>query len=163
VTRVPALGSRGEGWLVLQGICFALIVAAVAAAPREPVTDPEAVGNRQLAGYVIGMVAAVLIGSGIAELRRARALAALPRPRAEAALARTGAYRLVRHPIYGGLILGALGLAVITPWVGTFIAVALLAVVLDLKRRREEAWLADRYSEYAAYKARTKALLPYLY
>lgn len=163
MTRVPALGPRGEGWLALQGVCFALIVAAVAAAPHEPVTDPEAVGTRQLAGYLLGMVGAVFIGSGIAELRRARALAALPRPRAEAVLAQSGAYRFVRHPIYGGLILGALGLAVITPWIGTFVTVALLAVVLDLKRRREEAWLTDRYSGYAAYRARTKALLPYLY
>lgn len=163
MTRVPALGPRGEGWLALQGACFALIVAAIAAAPHEPVTDPGAVGARQLVGYLLGMVGAVLIGSGIAELRRARALAALPRPRTEAALAQTGAYRLVRHPIYGGLILGALGLAVITPWAGTFIAVGLLALVLDLKRRREEAWLIDRYPGYAAYRARTKALLPYLY
>ena len=163
MTRVPALGPRGEGWLVLQGACFALVVAAIAAAPQEPMTDAEAVANRQLAGYLIGMVAAVFIGSGIAGLRSAGAMAALPRPRAEAALVQTGAYRLVRHPIYGGLILGALGLAVITPWAGTIIAAALLAVVLDLKRRREEAWLLDRYPGYAAYRARTKALVPFLY
>lgn len=163
MTRVPALGPRGEGWLALQGVCFALIVAAIVSAPHESLADPAAVGTRHLAGYLIGMVGAVLIGSGIAELRRARAMAARPMPRAEASLTQRGAYRLVRHPIYGGLILGAIGLAVITPWVGTFITVALLAVVLDLKRRREEAWLTDRYPGYSAYRARTKALVPYLY
>jgi protein-S-isoprenylcysteine O-methyltransferase Ste14 len=161
--KVPSLGPRGEGWVALQGVCFALIAAAIAAAPREPVTDTVAVGTRQLGGYVIGMVGAVFIGSGIAELRRANALAAVPRPREEGRLVERGAYRLVRHPIYTGLILGGVGLALITPWVGTFIAVALLALVLDLKRRREETWLVDRYPGYAAYRARTKALLPYLY
>ena len=163
MTRVPALGPRGEGWVALQGVCFALIAAAIVSAPHEVVTDTVAVGTRQLLGSVIGIVGAVLIGSGIVELRSARALAALPHPRAEAALVERGAYRFVRHPIYSGLILGGLGLALITPWAGTFIAVALLAVVLDLKRRREERWLGDRYPGYAAYRARTKALVPYLY
>lgn len=160
---LPSLGPRGEGWVALQGACFALIAAAIAAAPREPVTDPSAVATRQLAGYLIGMVGAVMIGSAIAELRRAGALAAVPHPRPEATLAERGPYRFVRHPIYGGLILGALGLAIITPWVGTFVTVGLLAVVLDLKRRREEAWLAERFDSYAAYRARTKALVPFLY
>lgn len=160
---IPSLGPRGEGWVALQGVCFALIVAAIASAPHEPVTDPVAVGTRQLVGYVIGIVGAAMIGSGIAELRRANALAAVPRPRPDATLVERGAYRLVRHPIYGGLILGALGLAIITPWFGTFAAVALLAIVLDLKRRREEAWLVERYPGYTAYLARTKALLPFLY
>jgi protein-S-isoprenylcysteine O-methyltransferase Ste14 len=35
--------------------------------------------------------------------------------------------------------------------------------VLDIKRRREEAWLVERYPGYTAYLARTKALLPFLY
>jgi protein-S-isoprenylcysteine O-methyltransferase Ste14 len=112
---------------------------------------------------MIGLVGAVLIGSGIAELRAAHALSVLPEPRPDGTLAQRGAYRLVRHPIYGGLILATTGLTVVTPWIGTLVAAALLAVVLDLKRRREEAWLAERFTGYAAYRARTKALSPFLY
>jgi protein-S-isoprenylcysteine O-methyltransferase Ste14 len=160
---LPSLGPRGEGWVALQGVCFALIAAALAAAPPEDVTDPTAAGIRQLAGYLVGMAGAAMIGSGIAELRRAQALTAVPHPRAEASLVERGVFRFVRHPIYGGLILGALGLAVIRPWVGTFISVVLLVVVLDLKRRREETWLAARFEGYAAYRARTRALIPFLY
>lgn len=148
---------------MLQVACFGLIVAAVALGPRDAGADPADTGARQFLGYVLGMVGAVLLGSGIAELRRARALTAVPHPRPEAELVERGAYRFVRHPIYGGLILGAVGLAVITPWPGTFAAVAVLAVVLDLKRRREEAWLLDHFPGYAAYRARTKALVPLLY
>lgn len=149
--------------MALQVACFGLIVAAIAAAPPTTDIDASASGTRQLLGYVIGMVGAVLLGSGIAELRRAGAMTALPAPRGDAELVQRGAYRLVRHPIYGGLVLGGLGLAVITPWAGTFAAVGLLAIVLDLKRRREEVWLAERYSGYAGYRTRTKALIPFLY
>lgn len=162
-SRVPSLGPRGEGWVALQVACFGLIAAAVVFAPHEPDTDPGSIGTRQLVGYIIGTVGAVMIGSGLAELRRARALTAVPHPLPEATLVERGAYRFVRHPVYGGLILGALGLAVITPWPGTFAAVAVLAIVLDLKRRREEAWLAERFPGYPAYRARTKALIPLLY
>jgi protein-S-isoprenylcysteine O-methyltransferase Ste14 len=161
--NLPSLGPRGEGWVALQVGCFGLIAAAIAFAPPEADTDPASVGTRQLLGYMIGMVGAALLGSGISQLRGARALTAVPHPLPDAALAERGAYRLVRHPIYGGLILVSLGLAVITPWLGTFGGVALLAVVLDLKRRREELWLADKYPGYAAYRKRTKALIPFLY
>lgn len=162
-TRIPALGPRGEGWVLLQGICFAMLAGAIYSGPHDLGEDIATRGTRQLLGYGIGVIGALFIGSGISELRRAKALTAVPRPRDDASFADRGAFRFVRHPIYGGLILAALGLAVITPWAGTFISVALLAVVLDLKRRREEAWLVERYPAYALYRARTKALLPFLY
>jgi protein-S-isoprenylcysteine O-methyltransferase Ste14 len=149
--------------VALQFACFGLIAAALVFAPHEARTDLAALGTRQLVGYVIGLVGAMMIGSGIAELRRGRALTAVPHPLPEATLVERGAYRFVRHPIYGGLILGALGLAIISPWPPTFAAVALLAIVLDLKRRREEAWLTDRYPGYAAYRLGTRALIPLLY
>ena len=160
---LPSLGPRGEGWVALQGVCFALMFAAIAAAPPEDVRDTVAVGTRQIAGYIVGMIGAVMIGSGVAELRRAQALTTVPYPRNGAHLVERGAFRVVRHPIYGGLIVGAIGLALITPWVGTAIAVGLLSIVLDLKRRREEVWLAERYAGYAAYRTRTKALIPFVY
>ncbi|MEO8272516.1 MAG: isoprenylcysteine carboxylmethyltransferase family protein [Chloroflexota bacterium] len=162
-SRIPSLGPGGIGWVALQGVCFALIAAAVAASPADTTDDPAATGTRHILGYMIGMIGAVFIGSGIAELRRAHSLSALPQPLPDAQLVERGPYRFVRHPIYGGLILGAIGLGVITPWIGTYISVALLAVVLDLKRRREEAWLGERFPGYAAYRSRTKALIPFLY
>jgi len=33
----------------------------------------------------------------------------------------------------------------------------------DLKSRREERWLEERYPGYAAYRARTRRLIPGLY
>jgi protein-S-isoprenylcysteine O-methyltransferase Ste14 len=43
------------------------------------------------------------------------------------------------------------------------LASAALLVVLELKRRREEAWLEQRYPGYAAYRARTKRLIPWIW
>ena len=38
-----------------------------------------------------------------------------------------------------------------------------LFVFFDLKPRREEAWLIERFSAYGAYRARTRRLIPWLH
>jgi len=161
MSSLPSLGPRGEGWLALQGVCFALVAAARWSAPPAP--DGTLALVLRLLAYAAAAVGAAMVVSGIIQLRRADALAAVPHPLAGGSLVVSGAYRLVRHPIYGGLILIALALAIDRPWAGSFFAAALLAVVLDLKRRREELWLAQRYPQYPDYRRQTKALIPFLY
>ena len=45
----------------------------------------------------------------------------------------------------------------------TLAMAAVLFVFFDLKSRREEAWLLDRYPAYADYRARTRRLIPLVY
>jgi protein-S-isoprenylcysteine O-methyltransferase Ste14 len=78
-----------------------------------------------------GVVGALLIAGGIVlavsgavELRGA--LTPLPRPRDGAELVETGAYALVRHPIYGGLILAAFGWALVQ---ASMVAIGLAGVL----------------------------------
>ena len=155
---LPDLGPRGEGWVALQGIIFLAVFGAGWLGPAWS-------GAPRLAGAALGIVAIVAGGSlalrGVIDL--GDNLTAVPRPKEHARLVERGAYRMVRHPIYGGLVLGAIGwgLAMAAP-----LAVAggaVLGLFFDLKSRREEAWLTDRYAEYPAYRARTRKLLPWIY
>jgi protein-S-isoprenylcysteine O-methyltransferase Ste14 len=75
----------------------------------------------------------------------------------------TGPYRVVRHPIYTGILVGFLGMAIAICDVRGFIAFALIFLALWLKLRREEQWMRSQFGEtYAAYAQRSAALVPYL-
>jgi protein-S-isoprenylcysteine O-methyltransferase Ste14 len=158
--NIPSLGSRGEGWVALQFTCLALVVAGGLLPGTGIAGDP---GVRWVVAGVLLFGGIALAGWGVAALRQARALTALPYPLAAGVLVETGAYRLARHPIYGGLILTAAGWAAVTASVPAAVATAVLAITLDLKRRREEAWLREHYPAYRSYQARTRALIPGLY
>ncbi len=78
-------------------------------------------------------------------------------------LIRSGPYRLVRHPIYTGLLLSILGTAVaFGEWRG-LLAVALLTGSLLLKLRIEERFMSESFpKEYARYRAEVPALIPHI-
>ncbi len=74
----------------------------------------------------------------------------------------TGPYRLVRHPIYTGLILSALATAAEKGTVLGFAGVALIVVGFWLKARLEEGFLRKELGPkaYDSYAARTPMLIP---
>ncbi len=79
-------------------------------------------------------------------------------------LATDGPFRFVRHPIYLGLNLLALGTALWVPSVLELFAVALLTLGSDLRARAEERLLVQAFGErYRAYKEQTKRFVPGLY
>ena len=84
-------------------------------------------------------------------------------PRRDAPLVESGAYRLARHPIYGGLVIGSVGWALVTASPLGLALAAILFAFFDLKSRREEAWLVDRFPAYDAYRRRTRRLIPFVY
>ncbi|MCB1248080.1 MAG: hypothetical protein KDB36_01655, partial [Acidimicrobiales bacterium] len=73
-----------------------------------------------------------------------------------------GLFRLVRHPIYTGVMALALGTALrlANPW-AMLAALALVAWFMA-KARWEERHLAARYPDYAAYAATTPRFVPFL-
>ena len=155
---LPDLGPRGEGWFLIQVAILAAIAVAGLAGPAWS-------GLPRAAGLVLG---AALVGSGGLLVVRGVVdlggnLTPFPRPRPGGGLVDTGAYRLVRHPIYGGLILAALGWGLATASPGALAGSVVLAGFLDLKSRREETWLAAQLEGYDAYRSRTRRLLPWLY
>ncbi len=90
-------------------------------------------------------------------------LSPFPRPIDGAPLVESGVYRLVRHPIYSGLVLAGLGWGVLSGSILALLAAGLLFVLFAAKSRREETWLREAHPGYAAYAARTKRLVPWLY
>jgi protein-S-isoprenylcysteine O-methyltransferase Ste14 len=78
-------------------------------------------------------------------------------------IVRAGPYRLVRHPIYTGLLLAFAGTALARgEWRG-LVAFAVAAVALWRKLRIEERWLTEEFgARYADYRRQTRALIPFI-
>jgi protein-S-isoprenylcysteine O-methyltransferase Ste14 len=160
MTRLPSLGPRGEGWVAAQ--VALLILVAVLGAQHLPAASAETGGIAVIGvGVVLISLGAWVVVQGVRSLGQSRT--AMPYPRDDASLVTGGIYRRVRHPIYIGLIALAVGWACVTLSPLALLAAAGLAVVLDLKARREEVWLATRYPDYPAYQARTSRFIPGVY
>ena len=79
-------------------------------------------------------------------------------------LATGGPFALVRHPIYAGLDLLAIGTAVWTPTPITWFAAGLMLLGSDLRARAEERLLREAFGEtYASYCRKTARFVPGLY
>jgi protein-S-isoprenylcysteine O-methyltransferase Ste14 len=76
-------------------------------------------------------------------------------------LVTTGPYRAIRHPIYTGIIGGAVGTALATTLFG-LIAVAVLAGLFIYSARNEERYLTELFPDaHPEYKRHSKMLIPF--
>lgn len=128
--RVPRLGRHGGGWAILQDMAtLAVLALLVLPGPRGPWAAAVVVA-------AVGCALAVWAGATLGP-----ALSHLPAPRRGAQRVTRGPYRVLRHPIYVGLVLGAAGASIRAPlaWIPSVV----LAVVLVLKARLETE-LLDR-------------------
>jgi protein-S-isoprenylcysteine O-methyltransferase Ste14 len=158
VSRVPELGRRGEGWFAFQLLLFAAIVGCGFAGVYWPHSVESFFG---VLGLVVAVAGAIVLALGVLAL--GRSFTPLPRPHPRSEFRRGGPFKRVRHPIYGGAILVALGWSIAEAPLG-LVPTALLVGFFDLKARREEAWLLERYPEYAAYREHTPhRFVPWLY
>ncbi len=153
-------GARGEWYFVAQLLLFALILLAPLAPGQPGWPAPISLPARGL-GLLLALAGFALAMAGLLGL--GRNLSVLPHPKDDATLVEGGAYSLVRHPIYAGLIIGALGWALLT---NSLLALALAVVLLiffDIKSRREERQLLARFPAYGDYRRRVRKFFPYLY
>lgn len=78
-------------------------------------------------------------------------------------LIRSGPYAFVRHPIYTGMLLAAMGTAlVIGEWRGVLAVVVILAAHSRKALREEKLMTAEFGEEYASYRRSTGFLFPRL-
>lgn len=80
----------------------------------------------------------------------------------EPELVTSGPYRLVRHPIYSGILLALLGTALATNVYWLIVAGAIGAYFLHSARVEERLMTAAFPARYPSYRARTKMLIPFL-
>jgi protein-S-isoprenylcysteine O-methyltransferase Ste14 len=153
--------SRGEWYVVVQSILFVLI----AVGPGWIDVHPHLPAFWRVAAMMIGLAlgAAGLLLALAGMLGLGSNLSIFPRPKDNATLVQTGAYSVVRHPIYAGLIIGAVGWALLNVSLVTLIYAAILLAFFDVKSRREERWLTEKFPDYAAYRTRVRKLIPFVY
>lgn len=148
--RIPQLGRRGEGWVVAQVVLAVLIAVSGIAGPGWP---DAATALRIGLGTVTGAAGAVLSIAGFVGL--GRSLTPFPLPVEHATLRVGGVYGFVRHPIYGGSLLFALGWSMLLSPLALIPSVV-LAGLFELKARLEESMLVARFPGYEAYRTRVR-------
>lgn len=157
-SALPDLGARGGGWVAVQMILLGVIAVCGWRGADWPRWTRSV---RLLVAAPAAAAGAYLFFAGGGKL--GRQLTPFPKPVEGAGLRRDGAYGIVRHPIYGGVLLLALAWSLVSspaalaPW-------AAAAGFLDAKRRREEAWLAEQHADYEEYRSEVPhAFLPYIW
>lgn len=152
---------RGEWYVVVQTVIFAVILVG----PWGDVLSVDVSEPVRAAAFVLGFV---LGGAGfwlavMGAFNLGANLSVLPHPKEGAQLVVRGAYRLVRHPIYSGLIIGAVGWALLNLSLMTLGYALVLFVFFDVKSRREERELVRKFPEYVVYRQAVRKLIPLVY
>lgn len=154
-------GTKGEWYVAVQLVLFVLIGVGPRNVPGLPVWSAPFARGAAWLGFAMMLAGAALAAGAV--LRLGNNLTALPYPKDDSTLVEQGPYAIVRHPIYSGLIFGAFGWGLwLHSWLTLGFALALL-ILFDLKLRREERWLCERYPGYAAYQGRVKKLVPWVW
>jgi protein-S-isoprenylcysteine O-methyltransferase Ste14 len=154
-------GARGEWYVVVQVALFILVAFGPRTHPGLPAWPGTLVGMATIMGIALmasggALMCAAFLGLG-------KNLTPLPFPKGDGHLVQTGAYGLVRHPIYCGGVALAFGWALCVHGPLTLGYACLLFIFVDVKSRREERWLAGKFPGYAEYQKRVRRLLPFLY
>lgn len=151
--------ARGGWWVVVQ-IPLLLLAYLIPGWIGHAVTGRLAT-MLMYAGQALLVAGALLTITGVVSL--GRWLTPFPQPLPESQLRTAGAYALVRHPLYSGILFMAFGWSLYSTSVAGLAFDVALFVFFDRKAAREEIWLAGKFPGYAAYRSRVKKLIPWIY
>ena len=154
--------SRGEYLVLLQGaLLAAFIILPVYQLPGFKIESTQLIYLSWIIASILSLSGLILIIKGLIDL--GKNLTPLPYPREDGELVKTGIYGIVRHPLYSGLIFAAIGWTIFQISLSHLIATAILLIFFDIKSRREETWLVEKYPDYSEYRQRVKKLIPGIY
>ncbi len=146
--------TQGGWWVVGQVVLIGLFVLALS-------QNNEAAAIQRWLGLLLVIAGGALGIGGFAALRDK--VTAMPAPVDGAVLRDRGAYALVRHPIYGAIVISFFGLALrgANPLAASIALFLLLYLIA--KATHEERLLAEVFPEYADYKTRVRQrILPWI-
>lgn len=106
--------------------------------------------------------ALALFGVGLAldaSRRLSPSLTMSPLPRSEARLVTSGSYGLVRHPIYGGIVLMAIGAGLVLGSLSALAVSLMLLAYLWVKADYEERRLRMHFADYRSYREKVRSRL----
>ncbi len=87
----------------------------------------------------------------IAILQLNKNLTPFPTPKENGSLINTGLYKYVRHPIYSGIFMAAIGIAFYTGSYWQLLISFILLILFYYKSKYEESLLMEKYNEYENY------------
>jgi len=158
--RQASAAPFSRGLLAFHALAFGVMYFGIGIAVI-PGRVPVWFHGQRVAGSLVISGGASLVVSALVYLRSWRFRAALDESHQ---LATGGPFRVVRHPIYMGLNLLALGSALWVPTAIVWAAFVLMAIGSDLRARAEETLLEEAFGpSYREYCARTKRFVPGVY
>lgn len=157
--QTNGFSARGGWWVAVQ---LPLLVLAYFI----PVWTGREMGGDLFSVLRYGSLLLISIGalitfSGVVAL--GRWLTPFPQPLPESQLRTGGAYALVRHPLYTGILIMTIGWSLYQASLAGLLFDAMLFVFFDRKAAREEIWLVEKFAGYTAYRGRVKKLIPWIY
>lgn len=105
---------------------------------------------------VVGLLILIL---GLIQLQRN--LTPFPSPKQNAELVTNGVYQVMRHPIYTGIFIAAIGYAIYGAHSTRFLISILLLVLFYFKSVYEEKLLNKKFSAYQQYQLKTARFFPF--
>ena len=154
---------RRDSWLA-HGIRLLFVVAIVfsmVSLEHAPVLQfGELAGRFQAFGAVLSLAGVAFAGWARVAIGRSWGM---PMTRHESPeLVTSGPYRLVRHPIYTGLIAMWIGTSLVYPFAAVYCG--LVIVYMIFASLREERDMQQQFPDvYPAYKQRSKMLVPFIF
>lgn len=150
--------SKANQLVLIQFILFAALAISFGLLPAGQVAWARWLGIG-LAALGLGVIGLALLN--YYQINR-NMVNVSPEPNAGNQLVQSGVYGLVRHPIYTGVMLAAVGAALAHGHIILLLIALVLCGFFTYKSTFEESLLMQAYPDYAAYRQRIGRFLPRL-
>jgi protein-S-isoprenylcysteine O-methyltransferase Ste14 len=164
---------RGGGWQrfwVLRLAAAAIIIFAAVRLGRRASSPAAVLFSHPILtpplalGWIGAALTAIGIGFAIwARVNLGRNWSSRPAVKEQHELVMTGPYAYMRHPIYSGIMLAALGTALTSSIFGISMFIV-ISITFTLRMNKEEQIMLELFPEqYPEYQKRTKRLVPFVW